>query len=69
MTTTRAKIGFIGSSAPSSPHHESFKAFIPLDIDITFVQEAEATGSLYDSRGKVDLLIRQASELKEMNQW
>ena len=33
------KIGFIGSSAPSSPHHESFKAFIPKDIDFTFVQE------------------------------
>ncbi len=24
-----AKIGFIGSSVPSSPHHDSFKAFIP----------------------------------------
>jgi len=69
MTSTRAKIGFIGSSAPSSPHHESFKAFIPQDIDVTFVQESESTGSLYDSRGKVDSLIRQASLLKETNHW
>ena len=38
----KAKIGFIGSSAPSSPHHENFKAFIPKEIDITFVQEEGA---------------------------
>jgi hypothetical protein len=46
----KAKIGFIGSSAPSSPHHESFKAFIPTEIDFTFVQEEGAGGSLYDAR-------------------
>ena len=61
----KAKIGFIGSSAPSSPHHESFKAFIPKDIDITFIQEKDAGGSLYHARGKVDSLIRQATELAE----
>ena len=44
--TAKAKIGFIGSSAPSSPHHESFKAFIPKEIDFTFVQEENAGGSL-----------------------
>jgi hypothetical protein len=36
------KIGFIGSSAPSSPHHESLKAFIPKDIDFTFIQRRAA---------------------------
>ena len=65
----RAKIGFIGSSAPSSPHHESFKAFIPKDIDITFIQEKDAGGSLYHARGKVDSLIRQATELAEKHGW
>jgi hypothetical protein len=44
------KIGFIGSSAPSSPHHESLKAFIPKDIDFTFVQEEGGGGCLYDPR-------------------
>jgi maleate cis-trans isomerase len=63
------KIGFIGSSAPSSPHHESFKAFIPKDIDFTFVQEEGVTGSLYDARGKVDSLVRQAVELAEQHGW
>ena len=63
--TAKAKIGFIGSSAPSSPHHESFKAFIPKEIDFTFVQEENAGGSLYDARGKVDSLIGQTVALVE----
>jgi maleate cis-trans isomerase len=66
---TKAKIGFIGSSAPSSPHHESFRAFIPVDIDFTFVQEAGAGGSLWDAKGKLDAWIQQARELIEQNKW
>src|SRR4029077_12473244 len=67
--TTAAKIGFIGSSPPSSPHHDSFKAFIPKDIDFTFVQEEGAGASLYDARGGVDSLLRQTSELAEKHSW
>jgi len=63
------KIGFIGSSAPSSPHHESFKAFIPRDIDFTFVQEQGSGGSLYDARGKADDLVRQTTELLVKHGW
>jgi maleate cis-trans isomerase len=66
---TKAKIGFIGSSAPSSPHHDSFRAFIPRDIDFTFVQEAGAGGSLWDAKGKLDALIQQSRELIEQNRW
>jgi maleate isomerase len=66
---TKAKVGFIGSSAPSSPHHDSFKAFIPKDIDFTFVQEEGAGASLYDSRGKVDSLLRQTAELVQKHRW
>ena len=69
MAMIRARIGFIGSSAPSSPHHDSFKAFIPKDIEFTFIQEAGAGASLYDAQGKVDSLIRQTSELAEKHQW
>ena len=65
----RAKVGFIGSSAPSSSHHESFKAFIPKEIDFTFVQEEGAGGSLYDARGKVASLIGQATDLAEKQGW
>ena len=43
------KIGFIGSSAPQSPHHESFKRFIPREIEFAFVQEAGIKTSLYDA--------------------
>jgi hypothetical protein len=63
------KIGFIGSSAPSSPHHDSFRAFIPKDIDFTFVQEAGEKASLYDARGKVDTLIEQTRALIGERGW
>ena len=65
----QAKIGFIGSSAPSSSHHESFKAFIPKEIDFTFVQEEGAGGSLYDARGKVDSLVDQTARLVQQYGW
>ena len=65
----KAKIGFIGSSPPSSPHHDSFKAFIPKEIDFTFVQEESASGSLYDARGKVDSLVGKTVGLIEKHGW
>lgn len=65
----RAKIGFIGSSAPSSPHHESFRAFIPNDIDFTFVQEAGGEASRDDDPGKLDALVKQTAELVEQHGW
>jgi maleate cis-trans isomerase len=63
------RIGFIGSSAPSSPHHDSFRAFIPKDLDFTFVQEGGETTSLYDAHGKVDALIGQVRELIAEGGW
>jgi maleate cis-trans isomerase len=69
MPPANAKIGFIGSSAPSSPHHDSFRAFIPKDIDFTFVQEAGEKTSLYDARGKVDALIEQTRALITEHAW
>jgi maleate cis-trans isomerase len=65
----KVKIGFIGSSAPSSPHHESFKAFIPKEVGFTFVQEEGAGGSLYDARDKVDSLIKQTAGMVEKHGW
>ncbi|MGZ8445791.1 MAG: aspartate racemase/maleate isomerase family protein [Candidatus Binatia bacterium] len=67
--TTPTKIGFLGSSAPSSPHHASFKKFIPADIDFTFMQESGTHTSLYDAQGKVDALIEQSRELIATNGW
>lgn len=63
------KIGFLGSSAPSSPHHASFKKFIPRDIDFTFVQESGEKTSLYDAQGKVEPLIQQSRQLIAVNGW
>jgi maleate cis-trans isomerase len=65
----KAKIGFMGSSAPSSAHHDSFRAVIPRDIEFTFVQETGASGSLWDAKGKLDALIQQARQLVEQNKW
>jgi hypothetical protein len=67
--TPNTKIGFVGSSSPASPHHESFKAFIPKDIDFTFVRERGEKASLYDARGKVDDLIGQVRELVAEHGW
>src|SRR6266508_3434303 len=69
LPAIKIKIGFIGNSAPSSPHHESFKAFIPKDIEFTIVQEAGARTSLYDARGKVDSLIGQVKDLVQQHHW
>jgi maleate cis-trans isomerase len=66
---TTAKIGFIGSSAPSSPHHDSFRAFIPADIDFTFVREAGAGDSLWDAKDKLDTLLAQSRQLIKQNNW
>jgi maleate cis-trans isomerase len=63
------KIGFIGSSAPSSPHHDSFRLFIPNDLEFNFVQETGAKTSLYDARGKVDALIAQVRQLIVEQHW
>lgn len=63
------KIGFLGSSSPSSPHHASFKLFIPKEIDFTFVQERGENSSLYDAKGKVGSLITQSQELIAQHNW
>ncbi|HEY7221518.1 MAG TPA: hypothetical protein VH985_24315 [Candidatus Binatia bacterium] len=65
----QTKIGFVGSSPPASPHHDSFKAFIPKDIEFTIVQEAGPKTSIYDVQGKVDSLIKQVTELIEQHRW
>jgi maleate cis-trans isomerase len=65
----QTKVGFIGSSSPSSPHHDSFRAFIPKDIEFTFVQESGEKTSLYDARGKVDALLGQVRTLIAEHGW
>jgi maleate cis-trans isomerase len=65
----RAKIGFLGSSAPSSSHHASFRKFIPNDIEFTFVQESGSHASLYDAKGKVRTLISESRELIDQRKW
>ena len=65
----KAKIGFIGSSAPSSPHLDSFRGFAPKDVDFTIVQEVNPGASLWDAQGKLDSLIAQVNDLVERHKW
>ena len=60
----RVKIGFLGSTAPSSPHLDSFRPCVPQDVEFTFVQERTRTFP-WDVQGKTEGLIRQANELIE----
>ena len=69
MPQIAAKIGFLGSSAPSSPHHASFKKFIPADIDFTFTQASGMRSSLYDAKGKVEMLIAESKQLIAERSW
>jgi len=69
VQTSRLKLGFLGSSAPSSPHHASFKKFIPEDVDLIFMRESGGSGSLYDSKGKIDSIITQAKALIVEEHW
>jgi maleate cis-trans isomerase len=69
MPPIAAKIGFLGSSAPSSPHHASFKKFIPENIEFTFMQESGAKTSLYDAKGKVEALIDESKALIAERGW
>ena len=66
---TNTKIGFIGSSSPASPHHESFKAFIPKISTSPLSRKPARKTSLYDARGKVDALIGQVRELVAEHGW
>jgi len=65
----KARIGFIGSSAPSSPHLNSFRAFAPKDVEFTIVQEVNPGASLWDAQGKLDSLIGQVNDLVERHEW
>jgi maleate cis-trans isomerase len=65
----KAKVGFIGSSPPASPHHGSFRALIPSGIEMTFIQAGQPSGSLWDARGTVEALIDQAARLIGEWQW
>ena len=69
LKSATIKIGFLGSSAASSPHHASFKKFIPDDVDFSFMQESGTNSSLYDAKGKVDALIGQSKQLIAERGW
>jgi maleate cis-trans isomerase len=68
-TAATTRIGFLGSSPPASPHHDSFRSLIPGDIDMAFIQAADPGASLWDARGNIDALIDQATRLIAERRW
>ena len=70
MTETyRAKIGYLGPSAPSSPHIKKVGTFVPQDIEVVFEQLVLHDGRLSDLRGKLDAIVNAAVELTEKHHW
>ena len=67
--TVRARIGFIGASASTSPHLEKFQAFVPKDIEMTFEGLGLQGAHMYDFEGKIDSLVRNTVELAEKYRW
>jgi len=60
--TYRARIGYLGPSAPSSPHIKKVLTFVPTDIEVVFEQLVLHDGQLSDLRGKLDLIVNAAAE-------
>jgi Arylmalonate decarboxylase len=61
----RAKIGYLGPSAPSSPHIKKVLTLVPGDIEIVFEQLVLHDGRLSELRGKLDAIVNAAVELAE----
>ena len=67
--TTRARIGFVSSGSSSSPHNNSFKAFIPEDIEVDFKGLGFHGESLYKNQGKKEIIIARINDLVKNNRW
>jgi len=67
--TTRARIGFVSSGSSSSPHNNSFKAFIPEGIEVDFKGLGFHGESLYKNQGKKEIIIARINDLVKNNRW
>lgn len=67
--TIRARIGLVSSGTSSSHHHDSFKAFIPEEIQVDFKSLELHGDSLYEQEGKKKIIITKITDLVNKNRW
>ena len=67
--TVRARLGLVSSGSASRSHHDSFKAFIPKEIQVDFKSLELHGDSLYEQEGKKDTIITKIVDLVNENSW
>src|SRR5713226_972368 len=67
--SARARIAFVSPRSASSTHYDSFKEFIPSDVQMDFYGLELAGKSLYELEGKKDTMVQRAVELSAEHRW
>lgn len=65
----RARIGFLTAVSATSPHFESFKAFIPEGVEMDFIGLGLVKASLYELDGTASEVVKRALELARSHMW
>jgi len=67
--TIRARIGLVSSGTSSRRHHDSFKAFIPEEIQVDFKSLELHGDSPSEQEGKKEIIITKIIDLVNQNRW
>ncbi len=67
--TIRARIGLVSSGTSSRRHHDSFKAFIPEEIQVDFKSLELHGDSPSEQEGKKEIIITKITDLVNKNRW
>jgi hypothetical protein len=65
----RVKIGYVSPNLSDSPYVRMFKTLIPEDVHLDTVGLELAGSSLFDLRGKKDIILKNALESARSHQW
>lgn len=65
----RARIGLVGPRSSTSPHYDAFKGLIPGDIHVDFEGLQLAGSSLYELKGKKEIILKSTLDLAARHQW
>jgi maleate cis-trans isomerase len=68
-TPIRVKIGYVSPNVSNSPYLRMFKSVIPEDVDLDTTGLDLAGASLFDLRGKKDMILKNAVELARSHHW
>ena len=65
----RVKIGYVGPNVSDSPYLRTFNTLIPEDVHLDTVGLELAGSSLFDLRGKKDIILKNTLDLTRSHQW